>query len=186
MKKMLLVATLAGVLVNAQEKTETLQPKVGSGVGGYTPQVRDPQQSRKEQSTQIVTNNSKGAPAVNYKGAGTVDEDLRQRALVALSTGSVGTQGVIASDQLTDIKVAVTNRIVTLDGDVVSEKNKEIIGKRIAGLDGVKSVENRLKVNPKAKRARADLFRPDGYSPGTKDQRTQDGRKLEEVNPPKK
>src|SRR5688500_17922709 len=119
MNKMLLVAAFAGVVVCAQEKTETVQPKKG-GATTYTPQVKDPQQSRPEQTTQIVTNRSSGAPAPNYKGAGTVDEDLRQRVLVALSTGSIGTQGVIASDQLTDIKVAVTNRTVTLEGEVTT------------------------------------------------------------------
>src|SRR5205085_3578061 len=106
----------------------------------YTPQVKDPQQSRNEQTTQIVTNTGKAAQTVNYKGLGTVDEDLRQRVTVALSTGSVGTQGVLPSQLTTDIKVNVTNRVVTLSGDVASEKSKQAIGKRVAGLDGVTKV----------------------------------------------
>jgi hypothetical protein len=107
---------------------------------------------------------------------------LRQRVLVSLSTGSIGTQGILASDQLTDIKVAVTNRVVTLSGDVQSEKNKKTIEKRVAGLDGVKRVNNQLTVNTGRKPAHADLTKPDGYAPGKKDQRTQDGKRIEDVN----
>jgi hypothetical protein len=162
-------------MVSAQERTETISPKEAKTV---TPQTKDPQQTRKEQTTQIITNTAKGTAPVNYRGAGTVDEDLRQRVKVALSTGSVGTQGVIASDQLTDIKVAVTNRIVTLSGNVKSEKSKQTIAKRVAGLDGVQSVNNNLSVNPKGKTGISDLTQPDGYSFGTKDVRTQDARKV--------
>jgi hypothetical protein len=177
MKMMLLALGLTGALGFAQEKTIEVTPKQAET---YTPQRKDPQQSRNEQTTQIVTNNAKGNAPVNYKGSATVDEDLRQRVLVALSTGSIGTQGVLPSNLLTDIKVAVTNRVVTLKGDVVSEKSKQTLAKRVAQLDGVTKVNNQLTVNPKAKPARADLLKPDGYAPGTKDQRTEDGRRIEE------
>ena len=164
MNKMLLAVGLTGVIAFAQEKTiEVPREKAET----YTPQTKDPQQSRNEQTTQIVTNSAKGNAPVNYKGASTVDEDLRQRVTVALSTGSVGTQGILPSNLTTDIKVSVTNRVVTLRGDVASEKSRETLAKRVAGLDGVKSVNNQLTVNPKAKPARADLLKPDGYAPVT-------------------
>ena len=181
MKNMLLAIGLLGMAVGvgAQEKTITVSPEKAET---YTPQRKDPQQTRNEQTTQIATNSAKGTAPINYKGAETVDEDLRQRVLVSLSTGSIGTQGILASDQLTDIKVAVTNRVVTLSGDVQSEKNKKTIEKRVAGLDGVKRVNNQLTVNTARKPAHADLTNPDGYAPGKKDQRTQDGKRIEEVN----
>jgi hypothetical protein len=179
MKKMLWAMALTGLVAGAQEKTAEFSL---TQAGADASQTKDPLQTRREQSTQIVTNTGKGNAPVNYKGAATVDDDLRQRVLVALSTGSIGTQGVISSDQLTDIKVSVTNRMVTLRGDVASEKNKQTLGKRVAGLDGVKSVSNNLTINPNVKAARQNLLKPDGYSPGTKDQRTQDGRRVEEVN----
>jgi len=176
----LLAVALTGLMAgtNAQEKTVTASPQKAET---YTPQTTDPQQTRHEQTTQIVTNTAKGTAPFNYKGAGTVDEDVRQRILVALSTGSLGTQGILASDQLTDIKVAVTNRVVTLSGDVKSEQNKKTIAKRVAGLDGVKIVNNQLTVNPSAKKLDATLLKPDGYAPGSKDQRTQDGKRVEEL-----
>lgn len=167
MKIMLLALGLTGLVAAAQEKTIEVSPKQAET---YTPQTKDPQQSRNEQTTQIVTNSAKGAPARNDKGSNTVDEDLRQRVLVSLSTGSVGTQGVLPANLLTDIKVSVTNRVVTLKGDVVSEKSKQTLAKRVSQLDGVKSVSNQLTVNPNAKPARADLVKPDGYAPGSKDQ----------------
>jgi|SRR5688572_16370780 len=172
MKMMLLALGLTGVLAAAQEKTiEVPAEKAETSA----PQTKDPQQTRNEQTTQIVTNNPKGSPAVSSKGAATVDEDLRQRVLVALSTGSVGTQGVLPSNLLTDIKVSVTNRAVTLKGDVISDKSKETLAKRVSQLDGVKKVNNQLTVNPSAKPARADLLKPDGYSSGTKDSKTGQG-----------
>jgi osmotically-inducible protein OsmY len=180
MNKILLAVALSGIVAGtgAQEKTVTVPAKRAET---YTPQTKDPQQSRNEQTTQIATNTAKGTAPINYKGAGTVDEDLRQRILVALSTGSIGTQGVIASDQLTDIKVAVTNRVVTLNGEVTSEKSKKTIEKRVAGLDGVQKVNNQLTINPSHKSAHADLVKPDGYTSGKKDQRTQDGKRVEDL-----
>jgi osmotically-inducible protein OsmY len=179
MKKILLLAGLVAVTAIAQEQTQDAASKRRTGPATIR---KDPQQSRNEETTQIATNSAKGSPAINYKGAANVDEDLRQRVLVALSTGSVGTQGVIASDQLTDIKVAVTNRVVTLRGDVASEKNKATLAKRVAGLDGVKSVNNQLSVNPKARGVKENLLRPDGYSPGSRNERTQDGKRVEDAN----
>ncbi len=166
MKNLLWAAALsAGVWATAQE---TVEPVPGRRDSDRPPVEfnKDPQQSRLEPTTRIVTNNAAGAGARSQAGANTVDHDLRQRTLVALSTGSIGTQGILPSDQLTDIQVTVTNRVVTLRGEVTSQKNRETIGKRIAGLDGVKRVKNELKVNPAAKGARSDLLNPDGYAEG--------------------
>ena len=92
MKIMLLALGLTGMFAAAQEKTIEVSPKQAET---YAPQRKDPQQTRNEQTTQISTNSANGAPAANYKGSNTVDEDLRQRVLVSLSTGSIGTQGVL-------------------------------------------------------------------------------------------
>jgi hypothetical protein len=176
MKNLLLVWTLTMTLLWAAEPTVT--DKTGRGGGGPSiHQKRDPQQTDKNPTTLVVPNN-KGAGTApgSAVGANSVDNDLRNRILVTLSTGSIGTQGVIAKNQLTDIQVAVTNRQVTLRGDVISEKSKQAIGKRVAGLDGVKSVNNQLTINPKAKPARAELMAPDGYGPGN-DVKKQNGGK---------
>jgi hypothetical protein len=169
MKMTLLALAVSSFVAGAQEKTITIPPNEAKTI---TPQTIDPQQSRNEQTTVIATNTAKGTAPIHFKGAQTVDEDLQKRVKVALSTGSVGTQGIIASDQLTDIQVAVTNRVVTLTGNVTSEKSKQTIGKRVAGLDGVKGVNNKLAINATGKPAHADLVKPDGYSPGTNAQQT--------------
>lgn len=171
--KTIFLAGLAfsGFLVFGQEQTTA----VPVDRGGKTAPVefqKDPRQTRNEETTKIVEN-GKGTPAASQKGSVNVDEDLRQRVLVSLSTGSVGTQGVLATNQLTDIKVAVTNRVVTLKGDVLNEKNKTTIGKRVAGLDGVTRVDNQLTINPGAKTKKDDALKPDGYSPGKNDKPTQ-------------
>jgi hypothetical protein len=166
MKKFLLLAALPGFLLGAAENTEPA--KTGKGGGGPSiTQKRDPQQTDGNPTTQVLsTNRPSGAAPGTAVGYNTVDEDLQKRIITALSTGSIGTQGTLAPDQTTDIKVTVTNRQVTLKGEVISDKSKQALGKRVAGLDGVKGVNNQLTVNPNAKPKRADLVRPDGYSPG--------------------
>lgn len=168
MNKYILLAAMTGGVVFAADTTEPVKPKIG---GTTTPieHKKDPLQSNNNPTTGIVSNNAAvGSAAAAQTGTVNVDKDLQKRVTVALSSGSIGTQGVLAQDQLTDIKVTVTNRQVTLRGEVISEKNKETLGKRVAGLDGVKGVNNLLTINPKAKPARADLVQPDGYSPGSK------------------
>jgi len=163
---LLLTVALTGAVAGAQEKTETRQGDVPRNVPPIEFKA-DPQQKRLDPTTQIVTNSSRGTAArAQAGGESSVDEDIRKRVMVSLSTGSTGTQGILASEQLTDIKVSVTNRVVTLDGPVVSEGNKKTLGKRVAGLDGVKSVNNQLKVDPGSKPARSSLVQPDGYSQG--------------------
>lgn len=163
--KLFAAAMVSGALVMAQEKTEEIKSDRSSARPPVSFQ-KDPRQSRPEQTTQIVTNSAKGGTIQTQKESTSVDDDIRQRVLVSLSTGSVGTQGIISSDQLTDIQVNVSNRVVTLKGDVISERNKSVIAKRVAGMDGVARVNNQLTVNPKAKVKGSDLYKPDGYSPG--------------------
>lgn len=74
------------------------------------------------------------------------DEELAKSIRVAISTGSTGTTGVIAEDQLTKIQVTASNGQVTLSGPVASEDEKRIIEKQVSGLKGVKSVVNNLQV----------------------------------------
>jgi osmotically-inducible protein OsmY len=169
MKTITLMAAFSGwaLAAAAQDIPEPLKPAHGDS----SQQIefnKDPKQTRLEPTTRIITN-ATGAAAVAQVGSKTVDDDLRQRVTVALSTGSIGTQGVLPANQTTDIQVTVTNRHVTLRGDVANPKSKEAIGKRVAKLDGVLGVHNELTVNPKAKPARADLVKPDGFSSGTND-----------------
>ena len=76
----------------------------------------------------------------------TSDEELAKQIKVALTTGSVGTTGAIAEDQLTKIDVRVRNGAVVLSGPVASEQEKRIIEKQVAGMKGVRSVRNMLTV----------------------------------------
>jgi hypothetical protein len=74
------------------------------------------------------------------------DEELAKKVKVALTTGSMGTTGVIAEDQLTTIDVSVQNGVVTLRGPVASEQEKETLGKQVSGMKGVNSVRNELTI----------------------------------------
>lgn len=153
----------------AADQKETLKPRDGGGKNAPIEVKRDPQQTALDPTTQIKPNAPTGAPAAGEKGnapkANSIDQDLQNRVLVALSTGSVGTQGVLATNQLTGIKVEVKDRVVTLRGDVTSEKSRGTIEKRVKGMDGVSRVVNELKVNPAAKTKRPSLQQPDGYAP---------------------
>jgi hypothetical protein len=74
------------------------------------------------------------------------DNELAKKIKVALTTGSMGTTGVIAEDKLTRIDVAVQNGVVTLRGAVSSDKEKQSIEKQVAGMKGVGAVRNELSV----------------------------------------
>ncbi len=76
------------------------------------------------------------------------DRELAKQIKIALTTGSVGTTGVIAENQLTKIDVQVQNGTVTLTGSVASEQEKQTIQKQVAGMKGVQSVNNQLTVQP--------------------------------------
>lgn len=172
MKNLILIAALsAGVgAAFADEQKETLKEQSGNGKVPPINVEKDPRQPQPEPTTRIIPNS--GAPSKTEQGGKaaaqenpkTIDDDLRNRVLVSLSTGSVGTQGVLATNNLTSIKVDVKDRVVTLRGDVTTDKNREIIEKRVKGLAGVDRVVNELKVNPNAKMKRSQLFNPDGYS----------------------
>lgn len=76
----------------------------------------------------------------------TSDEELAKKIKVALTTGSLGTTGVIAENQLGPVDVKVENGAVTLTGAVSSEGEKQSFEKRVANMKGVKSVNNQLTV----------------------------------------
>lgn len=80
------------------------------------------------------------------QGALVNDEELAKQVKVALTTGSAGTTGVIAENQLTKIDVQARDGVVTLSGPVSSESEKRTIGNQVAGMRGVKSVQNQLTV----------------------------------------
>lgn len=86
------------------------------------------------------------------------DQELAKQIKVALTTGSVGTTGSIAEDQLTKIDVEVQSGVVTLSGPVASEKEKQTIQKQVAGMKGVKSVVNNL--NPGERHVSDKTFEP--------------------------
>ena len=112
--------------------------------------------------TQVSTNqlndadNGIGGPAQrasgNYQSQSmpgqATDQELAKQIKIALTTGSVGTTGVIAENQLTKIDVQVQNGTVTLSGSVASEQEKQTIQKQVAGMKGVQSVNNQLTVQP--------------------------------------
>ena len=101
----------------------------------------------------VADNGIGGAPqreSGNYRsqilpGQGS-DEELAKQIKVAITTGSMGTTGAIAEDQLTKIDVRVRNGVVLLSGAVSSEQEKKIIEKQVAGMKGVKSVRSQLSV----------------------------------------
>jgi hypothetical protein len=78
------------------------------------------------------------------------DDELARQIRVALTTGSVGTTGAIAENQLTAIQVQSRDGHVTITGPVGSEQEKQTIEKRVAGMGGVKSVQNKLIVDRSA------------------------------------
>ena len=74
------------------------------------------------------------------------DSELTSQIKVAITTGSTGTTGSIAENQLTKIDVQVREGNVTLSGLVSSEEEKKTIEKQISAFNGVKSVQNNLSV----------------------------------------
>jgi hypothetical protein len=104
-------------------------------------------------SLNVADNGIGGAPqreTGNYQsqalpGQGS-DKELAKQIKVALTTGSMGTTGAIAEDQLTKIDVQVQNGVVVLKGPVSSAQEKRAIERQVAGMKGVKSVRNELTV----------------------------------------
>jgi hypothetical protein len=83
------------------------------------------------------------------------DDELAKKIKVALTTGSTGTTGVLAENQLTPIDVGVRNGEVTLRGPVSSEEEKQTIQKQVEGMRGVRSVRNELTVGSRTVQDRA-------------------------------
>lgn len=93
------------------------------------------------------------------------DKELAKKVRIALTTGSMGTTGVIAENQLTKIQVQAQNGNVVLTGPVGSEEEKRTIEKQVSGMKGVNSVENRLTVTRAAEDENA-LDSPIPRTPG--------------------
>jgi hypothetical protein len=74
------------------------------------------------------------------------DQELAKQIKVALTTGSMGTTGALADNQLTPIDVSVRNGVVSLTGPVSSAKERDIILKQVKGFKGVHSVEDHLQI----------------------------------------
>jgi hypothetical protein len=74
------------------------------------------------------------------------DRELAKQIKVAITTGSMGTTGVIAENQLTKIDVQVRDGVVTLSGPVANELEKRTIEKQVAGMKGIRGVQNNLTV----------------------------------------
>lgn len=99
-----------------------------------------------------VADNGLGGPAQRESGnyqrqpvpAQSADEELAKQIKVALTTGSTGTTGTIAENQLTKIDVKVRDGHVTLSGPAANENEKRWIERQVAGFKGVKSVQNNL------------------------------------------
>lgn len=101
---------------------------------------------------QNAADNGIGGPAQRESGnyqrqalpGQNADEELAKQIKVALTTGSLGTTGSIAENQLTKIDVQVRGGHVTLSGPVSSEDERKWIEKQVAGFKGVQSVQNNL------------------------------------------
>ena len=74
------------------------------------------------------------------------DAEMAKQIRVALTTGSLGTTGAIAEDQLTRIQVSAENGVVTLTGPVRDEKEKQAIENLVSDLKGVRGVKNQLTI----------------------------------------
>lgn len=74
------------------------------------------------------------------------DQELAKQIKVALTTGSMGTTGMIAEDQLAPIDVQVNDGRVTLSGPAANEKEKEAITKQVSHMKGVRGVVNNMVV----------------------------------------
>ena len=74
------------------------------------------------------------------------DSELAKQIRVALTTGSMGTTGAIAEDQLTSIQVSSENGVVTLTGPVRNQQEKQWVEQRVADMKGVREVRNQLEI----------------------------------------
>lgn len=130
-----------------QHRTTNAANEADNGVGG---------------PVQRQTGNYQAQPAPGQAS----DDELARKVKVALTTGSMGTTGVIAENQLTKIEVKAQNGVITLQGAVSSEEEKNSIEKQVAGMKGVRSVRNELTVGGRDRESQpTDSLVPRG--PGT-------------------
>lgn len=86
------------------------------------------------------------------------NDPLAQKVKKVLTKESTGTHGMLRAEISRDIKVTSSgDGVVTLEGTVPSQQDKEIVGIRAAEVKGVKRVENQLNVAPKTDPANRDL-----------------------------
>jgi hypothetical protein len=159
MKKTLLLSTLVALLaacskgpgndISASKNESKESPNFGSAtdiasVDGKKPNATEPN----------AADNGLGGPVQRESGnyqqqphpGQASDEELAKQIKVALTTGSMGTTGMIAEDQLAPIDVQVKEGAVTLSGPAANEKEKESITKQVSRMKGVRGVVNNMAV----------------------------------------
>lgn len=153
MKQTMLASALAAVLLTACSKNNTNPSTAESEkpVYGSATDVAAGNGSQRNTNAMDAADNGIGGPAQaeagNYENKPTAanpDQELAKQIKVAITTGSTGTTGVIAADQLTKINVEVKNGVVTLSGPVPSEADGRNIAAQVGDMKGVKSVVNNL------------------------------------------
>lgn len=137
-----------GNQVSAERKESGEEPNFGSATDITS------NNGQRETNALNAADNGLGGPAQRASGnyqsqplpGQASDQELAKKVKVSLTTGSLGTTGVLAEEQLTKIDVSVQDGVVTLRGPVASEDEKRIIEKQVSGMKGVKSVRNELTV----------------------------------------
>jgi hypothetical protein len=164
MNKRILIACLAstcGILVACSDYSSGDQISTAKNEGGESPNFGSATDIVPSNGTGVNTNNLNvadngiGGPmqrqSGNYQSQSMPgqdsDQELAKQIRIALTTGSLGTTGAIAEDQLTKIQVQSMDGNVTLTGPVGSEDEKRTIAKQVSGMKGVKSINNQLSVN---------------------------------------
>jgi hypothetical protein len=155
------IASTCGLLVACSDYSSGKQTSVAKNESGEAPNFGSATDIVPKDGSGVSTNNLNavdngiGGPMQRQSGnfqsqsmpGQSSDQELAKQIRIALTTGSMGTTGAIAEDQLTKIQVQSENGNVTLSGAVSSEKEKRTVEKQVAGMKGVKSVNNQLTVN---------------------------------------
>ena len=158
--KRAILGVILGTILAGCNSSDNDQISVGNNESSESPNFGSATDIARGDGTERSTNalnyadDGHGGPpnreAGNYEGqplpGQALDEELAKKIKVALTTGSMGTTGVIAADQLTKIQVQVRNGVVTLSGPVSTEDEKQDLQKRVEGMKGVQSVQNNLTV----------------------------------------
>ena len=157
-------AILCGLLVGCSDYSSGKQISAAKNESVESPNFGSATDIISSNGTQVITNhlnaadNGIGGPmnreSGNYRSQSmpgqSSDDELSKQIRVSLTTGSLGTTGVIAENQLTKIQVEAKNGNITLSGPVSSEGERRTIEKQVSGMKGVKSVSNNLTVQPGA------------------------------------